>query len=182
MTTSTMQRKMAMTVAMIATALAFAPGARAQEEEAQKKINYRCENAKARAEAWEYACLYRCERRSARRDASERDAFFTTCSERCHTRCDDKKRLIESGPACQAEVPAPGPERCAARHLAALSQLNLCHAFCPEMPAAPVEEGAPLPRAAQCRANCDERHAARRTKLDASEVCMNGGAPVCYYQ
>jgi len=170
--------------AMIAGAMAaYAAAARAQEEAPQQPPNYRCENAKAKAEAWEFGCLYRCDRRAQARPASEREAFFAACATDCHERCDEKKARIEAGPLCRAEVPAPNPRRCAARHLAALSQLNLCLSFCPAVDAARSEqENTPPPRGVVCQSNCEERYAAMRERADGMEACMSGGTPVCVYQ
>lgn len=166
----------------MATALVLLAAAGAAAEEApQKKMNYRCENAKTKAEAAEFACMYRCERKADRKPESERESYFADCANRCHERCDRKKQIIEDGPACRAEVPTPDPERCAAKHLAALSQLNLCLSYCPDIPAQ-VQEGGAVPRSVVCRSNCDENYAARRIKIDALEVCMSGGTPVCLYQ
>lgn len=178
MTTAT--RKLAM--ALIACSLAAHAGTAGAQEDEQQAPNYRCENAKAKAEAWEYGCFYRCDRRAQLRPASEREAFFNTCATDCHQRCDEKKARIEEGPLCRTEVPVPNPQRCAARHLAALSQLNLCLSFCPEVDAARLGEDVPPPRGVVCQANCEERYRSVREKLEGMEACMSGGTPTCAYE
>lgn len=164
-------------IAGVTMGLLFGAGRAAAQEEG--KVNYRCENAMAEADAAELRCMDRCEKRTAKQHPALQEPFRALCAADCHQRCDDRKKKVEESSKCGSK-PVADPDRCAGKQLNVLAQHYLCLASCSSTPPADGEELAPEVNA--CLEQCDQRYSAARDRINASEVCALGGTPACVNQ
>ena len=122
----------------------------------------------------------RCEKRAQNQPEARQAPFLALCAADCHRRCDERKKRVEDSLKCAGPSEKSDPQRCAARHLNALAELNVCVASCNIEPPAPDAELTPEQIA--CQQDCDERYTAARDRISESDVCALGGTPVCVYQ
>lgn len=162
--------KTTLTLSIFALTCAGSRIAAAQDAD-RTQPNYRCEAAMMRADAREVACQGRCQKLSDTPNPGQTMSPKAQCLEDCHDRCEGSKKRLNDGPPC-SQIP-PDADRCAAKLLGALSQLKFCISNCPAEPQDANTE---------CRSRCDQRNTDSAKRIQAMDVCKDGGAPVCMYQ
>jgi hypothetical protein len=150
------------------------------QEDPEAKMNYRCDNAKAHADAAELRCLDRCQRKVNQHSDSVRDQFLAVCADDCHQRCEDRKKKAESSPKCVIQSETANPQRCAGKHLGALARLNLCLSSCSGTISVADEQQ--TPEESTCQQHCNGRYTDAHDRINESDACALGGTPVCVYQ